>query len=40
MGKKNDWYCYDDENVYQSSFQDIKNNGYPILLFYHKLKQK
>ena len=40
MGKNNDWYCYDDENVYQSSFQDIKNNGYPIILFYHKLKQK
>ena len=37
MGKNNDWYCYDDENVYSVSFQDIKNNGYPIILFYHKL---
>ena len=34
MGKNNDWYCYDDENVYPVSFQDIKNNGYPIVLFY------
>ena len=40
MGKNNDWYCYDDENVYSVSFQDIKNNGYPIILFYHKLVQK
>ena len=40
MGKNNDWYCYDDENIYQTSFQDIKNNGYPIILFYHKLTQK
>ena len=40
MGKNNDWYCYDDENVYPVSFQDIKNNGYPIVLFYIKLTQK
>ena len=40
MGKNNDWYCYDDENVYPVSFQDIKNNGYPVVLFYHKLTQK
>jgi ubiquitin C-terminal hydrolase len=36
MGKNNEWYCYDDENVYPTSFQDITNNGYPIILFYHK----
>ena len=40
MGKNNEWYCYDDENVYPTSFQDITNNGYPIILFYHKLTQK
>ena len=40
MGKNNDWYCYDDENVYPVSFQDIKNNGHPTILFYHKLTQK
>ena len=40
MGKNNDWYCYDDENVYPVSFQDITNNGYPTILFYHKLTQK
>ena len=40
MGKNNDWYCYDDENVYPVSFQDIKNNGYPTVLFYIKLTQK
>ena len=38
MGKNNDWYCYDDENVYPVSFEDIKNNGYPVVLFYHKLQ--
>ena len=27
VGKNNDWYCYDDENVYPVSFQDIKNNN-------------
>ena len=40
MGKNNDWYCYDNENVYQTTFQDINNNGYPIVLFYHKMTQK
>ena len=40
MGKNNDWYCYENENVYQVSFQDIKDNGFPIVLFYHKLTQK
>ena len=40
MGKNNDWYCYDNENVYQVSFEDIKNNGYPVVLFYHKMTQK
>ena len=37
MGKNNVWYCYDNENVYPIDFKDIKNNGYPVLLFYHKL---
>ena len=40
MGKKNDWYCYDNENVYSVTFDDIKNNGYPVALFYHKLTKK
>ena len=40
MGKKNDWYCYEDENVYSVTFDDIKNNGYPVALFYHKLTKK
>ena len=40
MGKNNEWYCYDNENVYPVSFQDIQNNGFPIVLFYHKLTQK
>ena len=40
MGKKNDWYCYEDENVYSVTFDDIKNNGYPVVLFYHKLTKK
>ena len=40
MGKKSDWYCYEDENVYSVSFDDIKNNGYPVALFYHKLTKK
>ena len=40
MGKKNDWYCYDNENVYSVTFDDIKNNGYPVVLFYHKLTKK
>ena len=35
--KNNDWYCYDDENVYSVDFNDIVNNGYPLVLFYHKL---
>ena len=39
-GKNNEWHCYDDENVYPVSFQDIKNIGYPIVLFYHKLTGK
>ena len=40
MGKKNDWYCYEDENVYSVPIDDIKNNGYPVALFYHKLIKK
>ena len=40
MGKKNDWYCYEDENVYSVTIDDIKNNGYPVVLFYHKLTKK
>ena len=40
MGKKSDWYCYEDENVYSVTFDDIKNNGYPVVLFYHKLTKK
>ena len=40
MGKNNDWYCYDDENVYPTTFQEIKNNGFPIVLIYHKLIKK
>ena len=40
MGKNNEWYCYFDENVYPVSFQDIKNNGYPVALFYQKLISK
>ena len=37
MGNNNVWYCYDNENVYPIDFKDIKNNGYAVLLFYHKL---
>ena len=40
IGKNNDWYCYDNENVYPVTFQEIKNNGFPILLIYHKLVKK
>jgi ubiquitin C-terminal hydrolase len=40
IGKNNDWYCYDDENVYPVTFQEIKNNGIPQILFYHKLSKK
>ena len=40
MGKNNDWYCYDDENVCPVTFQEIKNNGFPIVLIYHKLIKK
>ena len=40
MGKNYDWYCYDDENVYPVTFQEIKNNGIPQILFYHKLSKK
>jgi ubiquitin C-terminal hydrolase len=40
MGKNNDWYCYDNENIYPVTFQQIKNNGIPIVLFYHKLIRK
>ena len=40
IGKNNDWYCYDDENVYPVTLQEIKNNGFPVALFYHKLIRK
>ena len=40
MGKRSDWYCYEDENVYSVTLDDIKNNGYPVVLFYHKLTKK
>jgi len=40
MGKNGDWYCYDDDNIYPVSFEDIKNNEHPVALFYHKLTQK
>ena len=40
MGKRSDWYCYEDENVYSVTLDDIKNNGYPVALFYHKLTKK
>ena len=40
MSKNNVWYCYDDENVYPVEFKDIQNNGFPILLFYHKIFKK
>ena len=40
MGKNNDWYCYDNENIYPVTFQEIKNNGFPVVLFYHKLLKK
>ena len=40
MGKNNDWYCYDDENIYPVTFQEIKNNGFPVILFYHKIIKK
>ena len=39
-GKNSDWHCYEDENVYTVSLDDIKNNGYPVVLFYHKLTKK
>ena len=37
VSKNNVWYCYDNESVYPIDFKDIKKNGYPIALFYHKL---
>ena len=40
MGKNNDWYSYNNENVYPVSFKDIKNKGYPIALFYQKILPK
>ena len=41
VGKNNEWHCYEDENIYPVSFQDIKTSiGYPIVLFYHKLIDK
>ena len=40
IGKNNDWYCYDNENVYPVTFQEIKNNGFPVVLIYHKLVKK
>ena len=40
MSKNNVWYCYDNENVYPVDFKDIKTNGFPILLFYHKMPNK
>ena len=40
VGKNNEWHCYEDEKIYPVSFQDIKNIGYPIALFYHKLPDK
>ena len=40
MGKNNDWFCYDNENVYPVTFQEIKNNGFPVVLIYHKLLKK
>ena len=40
MSKNNVWYCYDNEIVYPIDFKDIKNNGYPIALFYHKIFKK
>jgi ubiquitin C-terminal hydrolase len=40
MGKNNEWFCYNDETVYQIAFQDIKNTGYTVALFYHKAVQK
>ena len=40
VGKNNDWYCYDDESVYPVTFQEIKNNGIPQVLIYHKLSKK
>ena len=40
MGKNHDWFCYDNENVYPVTFQEIKNNGFPVVLIYHKLVKK
>jgi ubiquitin C-terminal hydrolase len=40
VGKKSDWYCYDNENIYPVTFEEIKNNGFPVILFYHKLVRK
>ena len=37
MSKNNVWYCYDNESVFPIDFKDIKKNGYPIALFYHKI---
>ena len=40
IGKNNDWFCYDNEKTYPATFQEIKNNGFPFILFYHKLSKK
>ena len=40
MNKDEQWYCYDNENVYHADFKDIRSNGYPIILLYHKILRK
>ena len=40
MSKNNVWYCYDNEDVYPVDFKDIKNKGFPTILFYHKIFKK
>ena len=40
MNKDDQWYCYDNENVFHADFKDIRNNGYPIILLYHKILRK
>jgi len=40
MSKDEQWYCYENENIYLANFKDIQNNGYPIILFYHKILKK
>ena len=33
------WYKYDDTNIFESSFLEVSNNGIPCILFYSYIKR-